>query len=324
MKRPVVLCLSLLFLFHLASAKNDFKAVDQYVRSLDMGSQSLKAFTRGPLIEESATDIEKVRAIYIWLTDNIAYDCYAYKNNKPIRIRYRSERELREKEAALDQQQIRKTLRSKKGICGDYALLFNEMCGFLGIEAKKVSGYVKVHHSQIGKLPSGTNHAWNAFKVDGRWYLVDATWGAGYTNPEVTRFKKFYRDEYFMMPPEDMVKDHFPDDDRWQLLRDPISKRAFADQPIYHINYWALGIQNMSPTEGKINPYNVQFRFNSNQDLDTKRLVILQNGKVVEGTFTKRGDTYFVRPGLKSSSRRIVVGWLKTPKRVEPIVEYKL
>ena len=76
-------------------------------------------------------------------------------------------------------------------------------------------------------------------------------------------------------------------------MQNPIGKKAFADQPIYHINYWALGIQNISPTKGKINPYNVQFRFNSSKNLDTKRLVILQNGKVVEGKFTKRGDTYY-------------------------------
>ena len=101
MKLPVILSLSLFFLINLASAKNDFQAVDQYVRSLDIGSQSLKAFTRGPLIQKSTTDVEKVRAIYIWLTENIAYDCHAYKNNKPIRIRYRSERGVEGKRSGL-------------------------------------------------------------------------------------------------------------------------------------------------------------------------------------------------------------------------------
>ena len=325
MKKILSLSLCLFLLQGWAIGQNKFQQIDDYVRSLDLGNQSLEAFTKGPLIAKSTTSVEKARAIYIWITENIAYDHRKYGNSaRTVRIRYRTERELQQKMAELDRQQIRKTLKLRRGICGDYALLFNQMCNYAGIESRKVSGFVKIDYSQIGKLPKGSNHAWNSFKANGQWYLVDATWGAGYTNPEVTKFIKFYRDEYFMMPPSDMIKDHYPEEERWQLLSRPIGKQTFANQPIYHVNYWQLGMREIKPKVGRLSRSTFQIHFKSNKNLDTQKLVILQNGKIIEGAFKKVGNTYSANIKLRSRSPRVVLGWLKTPKRVEPVVEYKL
>ena len=324
MKKVLFCCLLLSVTIGVAFAQDQFRVIDTYVRSLDKGAQSLETFTKGTLIQKSSTDLEKVRAVYVWITENIAYDCRKYGTNKPIRIQYRSQRELERKMAELDQQQLRKTLKLRRGICGDYALLFNTMCGYLGIETKTVQGYVKVNFAQIGKLPKGVNHAWNAYKADGQWYLTDVTWGAGYTDPAVTKFTKHYREEFFQMAPADMIKDHFPEDQKWQLLAKPISAKTFGNQPIYHVNYWDLGIEQITPTKGKLGKSSVTISFKSNKDIDLSRVVVLQGGKVIRNAFQQNGKAYSGSIKLPNGSKRVTLGWLKTSKRVEPIVEYKL
>ncbi len=57
----------------------------------------------------------------------------------------------------------------KKGVCETYAKTYEWFCELFGLECTVVDGY--------GVTTSGSeNHAWNAVRVDGRWFGVDATW----------------------------------------------------------------------------------------------------------------------------------------------------
>ena len=51
------------------------------------------------------------------------------------------------------------------------------MCKALGLEYVLISGYSKGTSYFDGQMPTKTNHAWNAVKIDSQYYLIDSTWG---------------------------------------------------------------------------------------------------------------------------------------------------
>jgi transglutaminase/protease-like cytokinesis protein 3 len=89
-----------------------------------------------------------------------------------------------------------------------------------------------------------TNHAWNAVKVDGRWQLVDCTWGAGVVEGHayVRRFNPFY----FLTPPLAFSWLHFPLDPRWQLRDPPLSLAEFEKLPLVRDPFFEYGLELVS------------------------------------------------------------------------------
>ena len=55
------------------------------------------------------------------------------------------------------------------GVCNSYTRALALLLKEAGIECRRVAGYV------YGD-PENSRHAWNAVKIDGQWYLLDATW----------------------------------------------------------------------------------------------------------------------------------------------------
>jgi len=53
----------------------------------------------------------------------------------------------------------------------------------------KLSGYSKGYGYKIGQTFQGnSDHAWNAVYLDGRWHLLDSTWGSGTVDDALTKF----------------------------------------------------------------------------------------------------------------------------------------
>jgi hypothetical protein len=148
---------------------------------------------------------DKTRAIFIWIASNISYDLeniFTIDFNETI------------------EEKISKPLITRKGICGNYAALFTDICVKVGIESYVVSGYTK----QNGYV-SNLSHAWNAAYIDSTWFLFDPTWGAGYVSNE-----KFYGkidDSWYKVKPNQFIKDHIPFDYLWQFLYYPINNQEF-------------------------------------------------------------------------------------------------
>ena len=77
------------------------------------------------------------------------------------------------------------------------------------------------------------NHAWNSVKVDGKWILLDATWGAGYVSgKDFTRRKR--HDVWWNVDPYWMLFTHYPDDAKWQLTDVTYSEQDFDKLPRIH------------------------------------------------------------------------------------------
>ena len=93
------------------------------------------------------TDEEKVRAFYNWIISNFEYDHDYY----PI-VQY------------FD---VRKTLRTKQGLCFDFAHLFSAFCRSQNIPCYAVDG--------ISYTDSSARHTWNRVYYNGCWWDMDLT-----------------------------------------------------------------------------------------------------------------------------------------------------
>ena len=93
------------------------------------------------------TDAEKVQAIYNWMIANLEYD-YNYN-------------------AIFQYFDVRKTLRTKKGVCFDFSHLFATFCRSQNIPCYAVDG--------ISYKDNSVQHTWNRVYYDGTWWNMDVT-----------------------------------------------------------------------------------------------------------------------------------------------------
>lgn len=187
----------------------NFSSIDNYARKTPSMVCNNLSDLANYLVEPASNDFERVRSFYVWLTTNIRYDMQAYKNGRR-RINKSNEDILRRKQA----------------VCFGYSQLFKALCNKVGISAEVVSGYSK------GSLTSTPNleqpdHAWNAVKLEGKWYLLDITWGAGVVYRK-SEFVHQFSEDYFLTSPEKLIVNHLPADPIWQLLPCAISVDDFS------------------------------------------------------------------------------------------------
>ncbi|KAG7271011.1 hypothetical protein CRUP_038462 [Coryphaenoides rupestris] len=118
----------------------------------------------------------------------------------------------------------------------------------VGIECQEVSGYGKGSSYRPGQSLQDVppNHMWNAVLLAGQWFLMDACWGAGNLDEHKSFIKKF-NDFYFLTDPEDFVESHFPDEQRWQLLDQPMTREDFEKRVFKTSIFFTLGLKLIQP-----------------------------------------------------------------------------
>lgn len=182
------------------------------------------------LAEAAQTDIEKVRAAFCWVADRIEYDVQGFQH-----------------ESKLGSQKASDVLRQRKAVCDGSADLFVALVKEMGLKAQKISGFCKGYtFSKTGKVSKDTDHAWAAVELDGVWHLFDPTWsgrgvkddGKGGLLPGDDPFEEFW----FDTKPESFIYTHLPEESRWQLLPQPISKADFEAMPKFSEGFFALGL----------------------------------------------------------------------------------
>lgn len=173
-------------------------------------------------------------ALYCWLTQHIRYDLEAFYNPKrksKISFQYRTLEEKNRKIKAFKDNIVRKTLSSRKAVCEGYAQTFSSICNILNIENEVINGYVRSSISDIGKPLQNPNHSWNAIKLNGNWFYIDTTWGAGYEFNG--RWVRKFNSYYYNIPKHSYFKTHLPEKSIWRLRVGRMDKKTFYDQPIY-------------------------------------------------------------------------------------------
>jgi hypothetical protein len=216
-----------------AIAPNDFNAalnysyeeIDRHALSAPASSevsvQSLAAY----LIEPAKNDREKARAIFRWITDNIDYNVEVFFKG------------------GTGPTNSEDVLKSRKSVCYGYSDIFLSLAREAGMQAVRISGYGKGYGYQPGENFMGpANHAWNGVMINGSWYLIDSTWGAGYVGRD-RKYVRRFDDHFFMTPPSQFIYDHFPDDTRWQLLDRPVSKPEYENLVYLEPDFFRLDLK---------------------------------------------------------------------------------
>ena len=197
------------------------------------------------------SDIEKVRAIYTWLTSNISYDVQAlYNGNSRINFTYTDQEDLRRKLAAVNEHTVNSTLQVKRAVCEGYAQTFKKISEHLGIPCLFIDGYSKTEIGDIDSNPEQGNHAWNAVRINNKWHLIDATWGAGFMNGN--RWVKKFNDYYFFTNPDEFILSHLPSEPDLSFSRKKLSKKQFYSTPVFSKTFFKHKLKLISPLQGKI------------------------------------------------------------------------
>lgn len=188
--------------FPLFCQETTFSAIDKHARSAKGDWDNVTDLVRY-LVAPAADTLQQFRSFYFWVANFIDYDLDAYHNgNKRIN---KNNRDI---------------LTRRKAVCFGYANLLKEMCDIAGIPCEIISGYSK------GTLTSTRDrfeidHAWNAVFLEGKWHLVDATWGSS----ALKKSQSFILENtpfYFLSNPDIFILNHLPGDPKWQLLDCPI------------------------------------------------------------------------------------------------------
>ena len=152
------------------------------------------------------TESKKIQAIYSWVTTHIRYD-----KDSVHRVILEEDRE----------EKVTFALRRRKGVCENFAAIFNDICVKSGIRSFVVEGYTR-QNGTIDRTP----HAWCAANINNRWYCYDPTWDAGYLNGGV--FTSSINTKFFQVLPEDFINTHIPFDPLFQFLNYPVTYNEFS------------------------------------------------------------------------------------------------
>jgi hypothetical protein len=218
--------------------------------SIDWNVQNINAPTPDSLARKLAdnypTQLEKVRSIFRWVTEHIAYKTipkvsarYHYRNSwEDTTMDWRSGEEM----------YAWAVMQKRTAFCEGYARLFKTLCSYAGLQAEVITGYARTDRQSR----FFSNHAWNAVKIDSSWYLLDATWASGFISYRTDEFVKAYDDYYFLTPPEQLIRTHYPEDIRWALLNEVPRIKEFERTPFRHSNFIKYTIASYSPSQGSI------------------------------------------------------------------------
>ncbi|MBX9806358.1 MAG: hypothetical protein K2X95_01020 [Flavobacteriaceae bacterium] len=205
--------LVLSFLFYISSFSQPqvgYDLIDKKVATIPLNSGTSINAIANFINANFKTENDKIRAVFYWTSSNISYDV---KNMFVVNF------------DETPQDRIAKTLKTKKGICSDYAAIFNEIATLVGVKSVVISGYTK----QNGKI-AALSHAWCAAKIDNKWYVFDPTWGSG--SLINGKFVKRINNYYFKTEPKKIISSHIPFDYLWQFSNYPITNAEFYEGKI--------------------------------------------------------------------------------------------
>ena len=166
------------------------------------------------IIDNSMTEIQKVKAIHDWLVNNVEYDIENYNNGTIPDTSYTAEG----------------LFATHKAVCDGYSKAFVKMAECAGLDSLRVTG-----------TGNGGPHAWNQVKVDGKWYNIDVTWDDPVVSGEALFDNLSY--DYFLIPDSVIQKDHIFDKDIFRqncITPQPFDKlidEVLADDINSH-KYW--------------------------------------------------------------------------------------
>lgn len=250
MKKLILLLLFFSFITTNAQVEDfkniDFTRADNIAKLNDGESLENLSILSYKLTSKLPTKVEKFRAIYTWVCNNIKGDINQHNKVTKTRVKYKNDSlYLNKWNHEYKKTAFKKLLKYKKTMCTGYAYLIKELAFLADIECEIVDGYGRTVESNVEELEM-TNHSWNAVKLNDKWYLCDATWSSGYMDEE-NSFIKDYNDGYFLTDPTLFAKNHFPILKKW-LLNTSTTSTTFTDSPIVYGEAFKHKVIPMTPS----------------------------------------------------------------------------
>lgn len=205
MKNYIPLLLLFFSIISYAQKPNPYQHIDQKIAKIPDSLSKSTAKIAQFINANFKKDEDKIRAVFYFTASKIEYDV---ANMLTINLNLKPE------------EIIQKTLETKKGVCINYAQVFNEIAQKLDIKSVIVEGYTK----QNGKIDV-LSHAWCAVYLNQKWVVFDPTWGAGHVFNG--KYIKKINEQYFKSDPSKIIVSHMPFDYLWQFLNYPITNEEF-------------------------------------------------------------------------------------------------
>jgi hypothetical protein len=269
----------------LHALKGDFQQADSVAALYPNHSLANLKSLSDKLTQPFASDFDKFRAIFSWVSNNIENDYGLYVKNKAKREQLRDQPDaLRQWNQKLIPQFFHKLLHEHKTVCTGYAYLVKELALHAGLTCKIIDGYGRTADSNIGGTGIA-NHSWNAVQLGSQWYLCDATWSGGAIDPKQKKFIKHFSDAYFLTPPSLFGLNHYPLDTTWLLLQEKPTLAEFLNGPLVYkssIGYGVLPIYPKTFHAEALKGETTTFRFSRESNLEIKQVEfrIVQGGAV--------------------------------------------
>lgn len=196
-------------------SKDLHPAILKMPRSAEKNIQSVAQY----IAQRESNPYGRVKAIYDYVATRIAYDAPALAMGQ------------------YPPQDALTVFKTRKAVCAGYSRLFMALAHEMGILAVYVTGDAR---DIQGMTAPGVGHAWNAVQIQGKWHLLDVTWGSGMV--ENAGFIRRYNPAYLFTPPEVFAMDHYPTVSKWQLRSKPLSREAFERQPMLRAAFFERGL----------------------------------------------------------------------------------
>lgn len=232
----------------------------------------------------------RIKALFDYVVDRIEYDVAVLDA-------------LRRGESYYPPQDAESIFLARVGVYAGYANLLVELGKYTGDEIVYITGNSREQDGAI----AGIGHAWNAARINDRWYLVEPTWAAGHIDSE-KGYVKTYDSTYLFTPPEVMINTHFPSDSKWQLLKEPLSRSAFVRQPMLRPAFFANGMELIEPTRSQIRVgREAHLRLRNPRGRHMLAYIVPRDGGQTRDCQIDPGVDLSIRCQLPSSGRYLIV-----------------
>lgn len=305
--------------------KLDYSKVDSFVMNLpDREYKSVEELAT-VLTSPFQNDAEKFRAMFMWIAENVTYDCDAYHYTEKFNRHIKFYNVLRKAVSDSFVENIYNrnvkitpldVIQRRTAICSGYANLLEELGDAAGVPVEKVRGYVKSSPNEISSNMNVIAHAWNVVRLNGKWYPVDITWASGYTTGNCDSYVKEFSESYYIQSPEQFIKNHYPRKKEWQLVEQPITLKQFCEMPNVLEGYFKNDLDCSTSQSGLLNVKmneSVKITFRSDKELTEENVgLYLDSYTCDEGSYTlKKGDdnnyTVEFKPKKKGESVATIV-----------------
>ncbi|MCH7784636.1 MAG: hypothetical protein IIB06_04355 [Bacteroidetes bacterium] len=248
MKRTIYIIFIIFFFVNSAISQNEsIKSLVGKTNALNLDMWNLTDFAKEHIKEKN----QLARFFYYWIGSNIKYDQGQFQKILA--------KTITNKEFTTSQDEYN-VYENRKGVCAGYANLFKWFMNEIDIDVVVISGHIRDERNHYVELSTDDNfrHAWNSIKLNGKWILIDTTWG---TSDETTT-----SEFYFDMKPEFAIITHYPENSKWQLLKKPLSLEEFNKSKFVNPIWFFVGFSDIPKLKADQDYYYFTFRNNPNNN----------------------------------------------------------